>query len=74
MFPELTGYLYPNDVHIHWSLMIVMYPYVTGLVAGAFLVSSFYHVFGREEFKPLGSFPVHPFRRKGWEAPTRPGT
>ena len=30
--------------------------------------------FFSEEFKPLGSFPVHPFRRKGWEAPTRPGT
>jgi Ni/Fe-hydrogenase subunit HybB-like protein len=53
MFPEFTGYLFPNDVHIHWSLMIVMYPYITGLVAGSFLVSSLYHVFGRREFKPL---------------------
>jgi len=53
MLPELTGYLFPNDVHIHWSLMIVMYPYITGLVAGSFLVSSFYHVFGRQEFKPM---------------------
>ena len=40
MFPEITGYLFPNDMHIHWSLMIVMYPYITGLVAGAFVVSS----------------------------------
>ena len=53
MIPEITGYLFPNDLHIHWSLMIVMYPYLTGLVAGSFLVSSFYHVFGRQEFKPL---------------------
>ena len=30
--------------------------------------------FFSEEFKPLGTFPAHPFRRKGWEAPTRPGT
>jgi prephenate dehydratase len=30
--------------------------------------------FFSKEFKPLGSFPVNPFRRKGWEAPTRPGT
>jgi prephenate dehydratase len=30
--------------------------------------------FFSEEFKPLGSFPAHPFRRKGWEAPSRPGT
>ena len=30
--------------------------------------------FFSKEFKPLGTFPVNPFRRKGWEAPTRPGT
>ena len=58
MLPELTGYLFPNDVHIAWSLMIVMYPYVTGLVAGAFIVSSLYHVFGREELRPLGRFAL----------------
>ena len=30
--------------------------------------------FFSEELKMLGSFPANPFRRKGWEAPTRPGT
>lgn len=30
--------------------------------------------FFSEELKLLGTFPVNPFRRKGWEAPTRPGT
>ena len=55
---EVTGYLFPNDVHIHWSLMIVLYPYITGLVAGAFLVSSLYHVFGKEEFRPLARFAL----------------
>ncbi len=30
--------------------------------------------FFSEELKMLGTFPAHPFRRKGWEAPTRPGT
>ena len=30
--------------------------------------------FFSREFKPLGTFPSNPFRRKGWEAPTRPGT
>jgi len=53
MHPELTGFLFPNDVHIMWGLMIVLYPYVTGLVAGAFIVSSLYHVFGREELRPV---------------------
>ena len=32
---EVIGYAFPNDIHIVWSLMIVTYPYVTGLVAGA---------------------------------------
>jgi len=58
MLEEMSGFLFPNDYHIHWSLMIVMYPYITGLVAGAFLVSSLYHVFDREEFKPLGRFAL----------------
>jgi len=30
--------------------------------------------FFSEELKMLGTFPTNPFRRKGWEAPTRPGT
>jgi prephenate dehydratase len=30
--------------------------------------------FFSDEFKALGSFPSNPFRRKGWEAPTRAGT
>lgn len=53
MLFETINYLFPNDLHIHWSLMIVMYPYVTGLVAGAFIVSSLYHVFEKEEFRPV---------------------
>ncbi len=53
--PEITisGYSFPNDIHIHWSLMIVMYPYITGFVAGSFIVTSLYHLFGKEEFKPV---------------------
>jgi prephenate dehydratase len=30
--------------------------------------------FFSNELKMLGTFPTNPFRRKGWEAPTRPGT
>jgi Ni/Fe-hydrogenase subunit HybB-like protein len=51
--PEITGFAFPNDIHVHWSLMIVMYPYITGFVAGSFIVTSLYHVFGRQEFKPI---------------------
>ena len=48
-----SGFVFPNDYHIGWSLMIVMYPYVTGLVAGAFIVSSLYHVFGMKALRPV---------------------
>jgi len=53
MEPQISGYCFPNDIHILWSVMIVMYPYITGLVAGSFVVSSLYHVFGRQELKPI---------------------
>ncbi len=48
-----TSFVFPNDVHPPWSIMIVLYPYVTGLVAGAFVVSALYHVFQREALKPV---------------------
>ena len=48
-----AGYIYPNELHPHWSILIALYPYITGLVAGAFTVSSLYHVFGMKELKPV---------------------
>jgi Ni/Fe-hydrogenase subunit HybB-like protein len=51
--PEITGYAFPNDIHVHWSLMIVMYPYITGFVAGSFIVTSLHHLFGKKEFEPV---------------------
>ncbi len=51
--PEISGFAFPNDIHVTWSLMIVMYPYITGFVAGSFIVTSLYHLFGRQEFKPV---------------------
>jgi Ni/Fe-hydrogenase subunit HybB-like protein len=53
MIPEISGFAFPNDVHVWWSLMIVMYPYITGFVAGAFIVTSLFHLFGRAEFMPV---------------------
>jgi Ni/Fe-hydrogenase subunit HybB-like protein len=50
---ELLNFSFPNDLHIIWSLMIVIYPFLTGIVAGAFVVSSLYHNFGKEELKPV---------------------
>ena len=50
---SFTGYVYPNETIIPWGVLIVIYPYLTGLVAGAFTVSSLYHVFGMQQFKPV---------------------
>jgi predicted membrane protein len=52
------GFVYPNEVEIQWSIMIVIYPYITGLVAGAFVTSSLYHVFGIQTFKPVARFSL----------------
>ena len=57
-FAPFTGYVYPNETVIDWGVLIVVYPYLTGLVAGAFTVSSFYHVFGMERFKPVARFAL----------------
>jgi Ni/Fe-hydrogenase subunit HybB-like protein len=54
----LINYLFPNNTTVWWSMMIVIYPYITGLIAGAFVVSSFYHVFGVEEYKPIANFSL----------------
>lgn len=48
-----TGWVYPNETIFTWSVLIAVYPYLTGLVAGAFTVSSLYQVFGFERLKPV---------------------
>ncbi len=53
-----ANFIFPNDLHVHWSLMIVLYPYITGLVAGAFIVSSLYHVFHIKALKPVARFSL----------------
>ncbi|MGD8352450.1 MAG: polysulfide reductase NrfD, partial [Nitrospirota bacterium] len=50
-------FVYPNEF-IVWSIQIVMYPFMTGLVAGAFVLSSLYHVFGRVELKRIATFSL----------------
>lgn len=53
-----VGYVYPNETDIPWSVLIVIYPYITGLVAGAFIVSSLYHVFGMGRFRTVAKFAL----------------
>jgi Ni/Fe-hydrogenase subunit HybB-like protein len=49
---QVIGYIYPNEVEIHWSILIVVYPYITGLVAGAFILASLVKVFNVREVQP----------------------
>lgn len=50
-------FVYPNE-YIYWSIQIVMYPFMTGLVAGAFVLSSLYHVFGIKQLKEMARFAL----------------
>jgi Ni/Fe-hydrogenase subunit HybB-like protein len=49
---QVQGYIYPNDIDVHWSILIVVYPYLTGLVAGAFILASLVKVFNVKELQP----------------------
>ena len=53
-----TGYVYPNETVIPWTVLIVVYPYLTGLVAGAFTISSLYQVFGFQQLRPVAHFAL----------------
>ena len=48
----MQGYIYPNEFELHWGLLIVVYPYLTGLVAGAFILASLARVFNVREVQP----------------------
>ena len=48
----VEGFMYPNEVELFWSVLIVLYPYITGLVAGAFILASLERVFRVEAVKP----------------------
>ena len=50
-------FVYPNE-YIYWTIQIVMYPLMTGLVAGAFVLSSLYHVFGIKQLKDIARFSL----------------
>ena len=48
----VEGYMYPNEITLYWSVLIVLYPFITGLVAGAFILASLERVFRVEAVKP----------------------
>lgn len=48
----VEGFMYPNEIELQWSVLIVLYPFITGLVAGAFILASLERVFRVEASSP----------------------
>jgi len=48
----VDGFMYPNEVELQWSVLIVVYPFLTGLVAGAFILASLERIFHVSDVKP----------------------
>src|SRR6476619_7768137 len=48
----VEGFIYPNEHELQWSVLIVLYPFITGLVAGAFILASLERVFQVQAVKP----------------------
>ena len=55
VLPHFEGYAYPNEATPQplWSVLIVLYPYITGLVAGAFIMASLVRVFNVKALEPV---------------------
>jgi Ni/Fe-hydrogenase subunit HybB-like protein len=55
VIPRFQGYVYPNEAGPHplWGFLIVLYPYITGLVAGAFIMASLVRVFNVKALEPV---------------------
>src|SRR5271169_3510376 len=55
VLPKFEGYVYPNEAIPHplWGFLIVLYPYITGLVAGAFIMASLVRVFKVRPLEPV---------------------
>jgi Ni/Fe-hydrogenase subunit HybB-like protein len=55
VLPQFEGYVFPNEATAQplWSFLIVIYPYITGLVAGAFIMASLVRVFKVKALEPV---------------------
>jgi len=49
---KAQGYIFPNEIDLQWGILIVVYPFITGLVAGAFILASLERVFNVKVLKP----------------------
>ena len=52
MLSKVEGFIFPNEIELHWGILVVVYPFITGLVAGAFILASLERVFKIKVLKP----------------------
>src|SRR5574341_2252929 len=50
--PGVEGFISPTEIELQWSVLIVLYPFITSLVAGAFILASLERVFNVHVVKP----------------------
>lgn len=50
-------FVFPNE-QVYWTILIVLDPFINGLVVGAFILSSLHHVFHKEEFKDIARYAL----------------
>ncbi len=53
LLQQVQGFIYPNEIEVHWGILVVVYPYLTGLVAGAFILASLVKVFNVRELQSV---------------------
>ncbi len=53
-------FIYPNEMAqpVIWGVLIAIYPYITGLVAGSFIVSSLAYALGKTNYKKVAGIAV----------------
>ncbi len=49
----VEGFMFPNEMQLQWSILIVLYPFITGLVAGAFILASLARIFNIVAVQPV---------------------
>jgi Ni/Fe-hydrogenase subunit HybB-like protein len=62
MLSKAQGYIFPNELDLQWGILIVVYPFITGLVAGAFILASLERVFNVRVLKPTYHCPATHYR------------
>ncbi len=53
----LFGFVFPNE-RVYWGILIVIYPFITCVATGTFVVSTLDHLFKKRSLKPVSNFAL----------------